>query len=603
MMTSTANEAGSPVAAQTPTGHGDEIRPDGRAISAETARLRRATRALRYHLDELPIDYRLGVPGDRFLAGLAFMFARQRYDCADSMIGASFGGTVLGSIARSLFVDGLRWLWIGQQPERRRSLLGDLLEERNRICTVLHTADCSCPNLARWLMPLPDIADLTGESMTWLDAPAMPGEDELLDGFLGRAGSGADPSAGRGRSELIDRAGALLDMAGLRGAVMVLAHAGHGNYLGLQSSLTDDGLVGHDLRADHEALFMQVAAVGVTLTLLGSATAVPELWPSEVPQEQFLQRAVDLTAEVTSAALVIHRLGAARRASMTAVGPPRPRRRGLLRGDAVLTADDLLPDVNSAADIGIAAEEFYMFARRRAIDPWAREEPTLHALLTYLGGHSNLQAVMSTYDRQGSEVIAVLAARMQLEEAARLIWRFSAGGGPEFEARAKQYFDEFRSRRKKTINALTGSGVAKADAERILELPSNVRLMVPHDDIAKGRKALPTISSMLCAMGEPFAEPGWLDVAYSLLSQVTHSTPIGQMHTMRVRDGIWHGGELTPEMLALTLDTACLASAHLIGLSAVVLSDMSGEARLYSEGLKRRAVRVHRAAQFVHGLD
>ena len=104
-------------------GHGDEVRPDGRAIQAETARLRLATRALRYHLDELPIDYRLDVPGDRYLAGLAFMFARQRYDCADSMIGASFGGTVLGSIARSLFVDGLRWLWIGEQPKRRRSLL------------------------------------------------------------------------------------------------------------------------------------------------------------------------------------------------------------------------------------------------------------------------------------------------------------------------------------------------------------------------------------------------------------------------------------------------------------------------------------------------
>jgi hypothetical protein len=25
--------------------------------------------------------------------------------------------------------DGLRWLWIGEQPERRRSLLGDLLED------------------------------------------------------------------------------------------------------------------------------------------------------------------------------------------------------------------------------------------------------------------------------------------------------------------------------------------------------------------------------------------------------------------------------------------------------------------------------------------
>jgi len=89
--------------------NGDEMRPDGRAPTPETHKLRVTTRALRYHLDTLPIEYDLDVSSDRFLAGLAFMFARQRYDCADSLIGAGFGGTVLGSIARSLFVDGLRW--------------------------------------------------------------------------------------------------------------------------------------------------------------------------------------------------------------------------------------------------------------------------------------------------------------------------------------------------------------------------------------------------------------------------------------------------------------------------------------------------------------
>ena len=131
---------------------------------------------------------------------------------------------------------------------------------------MLDDADCSCPILARWLMPLPDVADLTGESMTWLDAQAMPGEEELLDEILGRAAFSPATSAGEGHPDLLNRASALLDMAGLRGAVMVLAHAGHGNYLGLQSCLTEDGVAGHDLRADHEALFMQVAAAGVTLT-------------------------------------------------------------------------------------------------------------------------------------------------------------------------------------------------------------------------------------------------------------------------------------------------------------------------------------------------
>ena len=581
------------------------MRPDGRAPTPETRKLRAATRTLRLHLDTLPIDYRLDVSADRFLAGLAFMFARQRYDCADSMIGAGFGGTVLGSIARSLFVDGLRWLWIGEQPERRRSLMGDLLEERNRICVLLEETGASCPVLSRWLMPLPDIADLTGQSLTWLDAPSMPSEDELLDGFLTRSSTSPSPSHADGtHAGLLRRARTLLDMAGLRGAVMVLAHAGHGNYLGLQSSLTDDGAVGHDLRADHEALFMHVAAVGVTVTLLGSATALPELWPSDVQQEPFLQTAVDLTADVTRAAAPIHRLATSRRAPAQVKKKSIPLREAVfLRPQAVLAADDLLPDAQSADAVITAAETYYELARGMLIRAWDYGEPSLHSMLAYGGGHSNLQTVMSTYDQPGSEVISVFAARMLLEEAARLIWRFSIPEEAAFAARAKQFFDEYRARQKKTINSLVGSGVPKADAQRIFALPRNVRIVTPNDEIAKGRTPLPTISSMLREMGAPYPEPGWLDVAYSLLSQITHSTPIGHLHTVRFRDGISHGNELSPEMLSLTLDTACLGSAHLIGLSAVLLTDMSGEAVRHRENLLREAAKVHNAARFVHGLD
>lgn len=584
--------------------NGDEMRPDGRAPTPETRKLRVATRALRYHLDTLPIDYDLDVSGDRFLTGLAFMFARQRYDCADSMIGAGFGGTVLGSIARSLFLDGLRWLWISEQTERRRSVLGDLLEERNRICILLEETGASCPVLSRWLMPLPDVADLTGQSLKWLDAPAMPSEYELLNDFLARSDADTSPSHADGQhTGLLWRARVLMDMAGLRGAVMVLAHAGHGNYLGLQSSVTDDGASGHDLRADHEALFMQVAAAGVTATLLGTAAAMPESWPSDVEPEPFLQRAVDLATAVTTAAVPIHRLGSARRAP--AQGGPRKvnYQRPMLRSQAVLTADELLPDINSAAAVARAAEEYYRLAQSMLIRPWDFGQPSLHSMLAYGGGHSSLETVMSTYDQPGSAVISVIAARMLLEEAARLIWRFSVPDAAAFSARAKQYFDEYRARQKKSINMLAGSGVPRADAERIFARPRTVRIVTPDDEIARGRRPLPTISSMLREMGAPYPEPGWLEVAYSLLSQIAHSTPIGHLHTVRVRDGIWHGNELSPEMLSLALDTACVGSAHLIGMSEVILTDFSDEAFRHREALLREAATVHNAARFVHGLD
>jgi hypothetical protein len=394
-------------------------------------------------------------------------------------------------------------------------------------------------------------------------------------------------------------------MAGLRGAVMVLAHAGHGNYLGLQSSLTDDGAPGHDLRADHEALFMQVAAVGVTATLLGSAAAVPELWPADVQREPFLQRAVDLAADVTTASVAIHRLSTSRRApaQLKKRKSVPGREKVILRPCAVLAAEDLLPDINSADAVITAAEAYYHLARSKLINPWDHGQPSLHSMLAYGGGHSNLQTVMSTYDQPGSAIISVFAARMLLEEAARLIWRFSIPEGAAFKARAKQFFDEYRARQKKTVNTLVGSGVPRADAERIFAPPPVVRIVTPKDEIAKGRTPLPKISTMLRAMGAPYPEPGWLEVAYSLLSQITHSTPIGHLHTVRVRNGIWHGNELSAEMLALALDTACLGSAHLIGLSAVILTNMGNEARRYRENLLSQATVVHDAARLVHGLD
>ncbi|WP_394617166.1 hypothetical protein JNUCC0626_47450 [Lentzea sp. JNUCC 0626] len=507
-------------------------------------------------------------------------------------------------MARSLFVDGLRWLWIGDEPGRRRGLLGDLLHERHRLCVLLEETGAGIGNQPRWMMPLPDVADLTGESLSWLDAPVIPGDAELLEDFLAHRDSNAEKASVGQHAPLLRRTQLLLDMSGLRGTVMVLAHAGHGNYLGLLSSLTEDGAVGHDLRPDHEALFMQVAAAGVTATLLGTATSVPELWPEEVALQPYLERAVELTADVAAAAVPLHGLDSARRPpSQSKRSHQQQRPIGLLRGGAVLFSDDLWPDINSAHLVVQAAEGYYELARSMVLGLWDNGNPTLHAALAYGGGHSNLEAVMATYDRTGSAAIAVFAARMLIEEAARMLWRYTPADPEDVKTRAKQYFDEFRARQKSTINTLTGSGVSAAAARRVFARPGNVTVETPDDVIAKGRLPLPTITSMLREMGEPFPEPGWLEVAYSLLSQFTHSTPIGLLHTVRFRDGTWHGNEISTELLALTLDAACLGSAHVLGMSAILLTDASDSAVEYRRALLRQAMVVHALAREVHGLD
>ncbi|GAA1264416.1 hypothetical protein Psi02_64210 [Planotetraspora silvatica] len=577
----------------------DAARPDGRISSPETLRLRRATRALRLHLDELPVEFHFWGPGDQFLAECAFPFARQRYDCAESMIGAGFGGTVLGSIARSLFDDGLRWFWIGDDPGTKRvALLGSMLEERNRVCMAMESDHASCPILPRWFAPLIGVTDLTGSSEMWLRAPAVPDQAALLADFLG----GVRPTNAT-QDELLDEAQDLLNISGLRGAVMILAHAGHGNLLGTQSSLTERGGIGHDLRPDHEALYMQVAAVGVTLTLLGVSRAVPESWPSEVPQRPFLVESLRLTTEIVKAATVIHGLGAPKRPK-TLARRRNPRPTPLLRPAAVLSPDDLLPDVNSADEVAEAAERYYEAAKSWMANPWREDRTTnLASILTYGGAHSSLQAVMSTYDQPGSAVIAVFAARMLLEEAARFKWMIEGRTEDKIAHRFTQFFEDQRARRKKVLDEFSGDGVARSNAETLLALPSNVTVITPHDSISKNRKQMPPIEKMLAVMGEPYPEPGWLNVAYSLLSQVTHSTPIGHLHMTRYREGTLYANEISAEMLGLTLDAACLGSAHLIGISASFLTAGSQEARDYSLSLHRLAYDVHNRARLVHGLD
>lgn len=581
---------------------GDSSRPDGRVSSEATLSLRSATRALRLHLRELPSVVHHGREADLFLAEAAFPFARFCYESAEALIGAGFGGTVLGALARSVFVDGLRWQWIGEAPvERRTALLGSMLEERNGILDRLERHDATCPILPRWFAPLLGVTDLTGASPRWWQAPSMPDEQELLDTFLSRPQEAAPATSDEGDiQELLASSRQLLGLAGLRGAVMVLAHAGHGNLLGLQSSLAEDGVPGHDLRPDHEALFTHAAAVGVTVTLLGVCVAAPECWPAEVDQKSFLARALELTGEIAAAATVLHGLGAA---SAPTGGGQKIRsnaaRRPIMRGSVVLPAEDLMPDCNDAAPVLAAAERYEKHVHSWYTSPYAKGNPKLASVLAYGGAHSTFQAVMTNVDN--APVAAMFAARMLLEEAARFRWLTSETREDEFMARSKRYFDEFRSHKKKTISLLTSNGVPTPVARKLLELPSNV--FEGPDDIAKGRERFPSIENMLLALGEPYAEPGWLSVAYSLLSQVTHSTPIGVLHLLTIRGETVHLGEATPEMLGLALDVACLGSAHLLGLGAVFLTHGTPVAFAYSNELRRLAAAVHDAARWTHGLD
>ena len=110
---------------------------------------------------------------------------------------------------------------------------------------------------------------------------------------------------------------------------------------------------------------------------------------------------------------------------------------------------------------------------------------------------------------------------------------------------------------------------------------------------------------MLRALGAVtnVGDAGWLVVAYSLLSQVTHATSLGSLHTVHYGDDqTWQMNEISPELLALSLDVTCLASANLIGHSSLILTDISAESISFRQELRIAATDVHLAARQVHGL-
>jgi hypothetical protein len=98
-------------------------------------------------------------------------------------------------------------------------------------------------------------------------------------------------------------------------------------------------------------------------------------------------------------------------------------------------------------------------------------------------------------------------------------------------------------------------------------------------------------------------EPGWLETAYALLSQVTHATPLGYLHSVRHDGDTWVPNELSHEMLALTLDVASLGSAYCASITGLMLNDLSEPAKRQFFKLNAAAVAVHHAARRIHGLD
>ncbi len=271
----------------------------------------------------------------------------------------------------------------------------------------------------------------------------------------------------------------------------------------------------------------------MTATLVGSLAADQGWWPKEISAHVFVSRALDLAADVSRA--LPRRPQACNKACDPHAQDPKERR--TVADDAVRAA--------RARD----AFNGLFFCRtllRSTKSGKPRQSSTssldsslsipgpcqpFHAVLSFGAAVSNLDTVFATSDQVGAQIELPFAARMLLEEAGRMAWRYSEWTASVFEARATQYFDEYRARRKKVIDQLTASGVPRGVAEQLFELPQFVDISNVPVTASPGRKPLPSVSEMLTNLGAMFVESEWLNVAYSLLSQMTHMTALGLLHS------------------------------------------------------------------------
>lgn len=356
---------------------------------------------------------------------------------------------------------------------------------------------------------------------------------------------------------------------------------------------------------------MHTAAVGAFAVLVGSTVAARDAWPHDVEQVSFLSTAAALTVNVAVAAVAIHGLAAKTKAGSRTPKLPLPRPATLVHGNVVIEDGDVI----EAGIATAAATHSRLPALLRAFSDFSElvnntppittpplDGIALHSYLTYGASLSNLQTLDAMHDQPGGQVAAVFAARTLLEESVRLRWRYAVPGEEEFKARAKQYFDEYRQRQRQTIRILAGQGMKK-DAVRLFELPANVLTPPGVDQIAKNRKPIPTLSVMLRSFGFYSYQPDWLEVPCSMLSQVTHATPLGYLHCLRFDDGEWIPNEMSVEMYALTLDVSAIGGGYLLGVSGAIFNNVAAPAQQQYRDLRAAATVVHHAARELHGLD
>lgn len=431
--------------------------------------------------------------GERLLVVWGALSVVNRVDDVFALLKAGTGATIVGALCRSLLEQALRARRVAADPTRYSAPMALLARERGRLVADIVAGGSSVPNLDRWLRPTPE----DGVART---APGA-GPPDLQQDLSGRAGSAVE--------SILGMPSAVADL---------LAMCGHANYAASMCTvLPPPHAVGFEATPAHAALFAHAAGA--------AAVEAGRLWGA-----QNLDGYADRLA---AASRSVHML-------------PAPT---VSDGTVALMADERLtchtspewlptqPIHDALLDEVLAETTHFLLLLRQAPNPFSGDPAipiNLTGALPYLTALGTCEAAIQACHGHYSGATAATAARMLLEEGARQLWQANSVDLSEIKARYVAVADAATQGRLMLRQRLAAAGTTpQALASLFDTLPNADSLAIDRRRTPPNQRARrpPRPAEQMAELGLLFAEPAWCKLAFSLLSQVVHATPLGDMHS------------------------------------------------------------------------
>ncbi len=482
------------------------------------------------------------------------------YDVHNLLAGRE-SALLAGALTRSLVEGGLAERWISSRPAEEAPRSATLAAERQNIIDAIAESDLSVPNLERWNNPL--------SSPVFADSKPGP--------VIPNVQAGISRSATTSLETMLLLPAPLMDVFGM---------CSHVNHAATWLTAGDDS-----------------AELGVTPSTAFAAVLAQAAGTSAASIAGFNHRGpvLDLIAASTAGHDfdVLASLGREKRiedvkprkatASVETWSGPPPL--------AVL--DDLLDELREEALVVWSLV-------KEAPNPFGGpiHEVNLTSALPYQAARDLLWlSIRGTY-ADCSPFMAPTGARMLLEQGSELAWRFSNPSDSELLKRYQSHMDDATDRKKAVENRLRTRTSSVQAVESLLYPRGRGNFAI--DTRRRPSSESAVIPGPLDHLGElslGATEPFW-ELAYKLLTQCAHATPLGLLHSVARVDPTTGQPFLSHEMTALSLHAACMGAALTMrGLSPLIANQAGLSSPMdWLVELFKAVSRVQYKAQQIHFL-